>query len=172
MAMIIRKTALEDLPRVMEIYAGAREFMAANGNPNQWGPTNWPPEERIREDIAEGNGYVCEADGKVVGAFYYIFGDHIDPTYDYIEDGKWKEDTPYGVIHRLASDRSVPGIGAFCLEWGKAKSGHLRVDTHGDNAPMQNLLGKLGFTHQGTIYVEEDDYPRLAYEFIGKPSSW
>jgi len=29
---------------------------------------------------------------------------------------------------------------------------------------MQNLLKKLGFTHCGTIYVEEDDYPRLAFE--------
>ena len=29
---------------------------------------------------------------------------------------------------------------------------------------MQNLLAKLGFDHRGTIYVEEDDDPRLAYE--------
>ena len=29
---------------------------------------------------------------------------------------------------------------------------------------MQNLLKKLGFTHCGTIHVEEDNYPRLAYE--------
>ena len=37
-------------------------------------------------------------------------------------------------------------------------------DTHGDNIVMQNLLRKLGFNHSGTIYVEEDDYPRLAFE--------
>ena len=37
-------------------------------------------------------------------------------------------------------------------------------DTHGDNIVMQNLLKKLGFNHSGTIYVEEDDYPRLAFE--------
>ena len=29
---------------------------------------------------------------------------------------------------------------------------------------MQKLAEKLGFTHCGTIYVEEDPYPRLAYE--------
>jgi len=29
---------------------------------------------------------------------------------------------------------------------------------------MQHLLKKLGFVHCGTIYVEEDDYPRLAFE--------
>ena len=27
---------------------------------------------------------------------------------------------------------------------------------------------KLGFIHCGTIYVEEDDYPRLAYEKLNK----
>ncbi len=36
--------------------------------------------------------------------------------------------------------------------------------TNGDNKVMQRLLEKLGFTHCGTIYVEEDDYPRLAFE--------
>ena len=35
--MIIRKTTMEDLDEVMEIYAGARAFMAQNGNPTQWG---------------------------------------------------------------------------------------------------------------------------------------
>ncbi len=42
--------------------------------------------------------------------------------------------------------------------------GHLRIDTHNDNIVMQNLLPKPGFVHCGTIYVEEDDAPRLAYE--------
>jgi hypothetical protein len=31
---------------------------------------------------------------------------------------------------------------------------------------MQNLLSKLGFTRCGIIYVEEDEYPRYAYEKI------
>lgn len=57
--MYIRKAAEGDLPRMMEIYAVLGRFMAAHGNPNQWGPTNWPPEERIRADIAEGSSYVC-----------------------------------------------------------------------------------------------------------------
>ncbi len=47
----IRKSAEADLDRIMEIYARARRFMAEHGNPNQWGPTNWPPESLIRQDI-------------------------------------------------------------------------------------------------------------------------
>ena len=42
------------------------------------------------------------------------------------------------------------------------------MDTHGDNKVMQSLLTKLGFIYCGTIYVEEDDYPRLAYEKLNK----
>jgi hypothetical protein len=31
---------------------------------------------------------------------------------------------------------------------------------------MQNLMKKLGFTQCGTIYVVEDNDPRIAYEKI------
>ena len=55
---------------MMEIYAYARDQMIKTGNPNQWGPTNWPPEALIHHDIEMGNSYVCENDvGKVIGAF-------------------------------------------------------------------------------------------------------
>ncbi len=133
--MIIRHSKEEDLPRMMEIYAYARDFMAEHGNPNQWGPTNWPPEGLIRADIAAGNSYVCVC-----------------------------KDRPYGVVHRLAGDGSVKGIGSACLEWAFGQCGHLRIDTHGDNRVMQNLLKKSGFVYCGIIHVEEDCYPRLAYE--------
>ena len=33
-----------------------------------------------------------------------------------------------------------------------------------NNTMMRNLLEKLGFLPCGTIYVEEDDFPRLAFE--------
>ena len=57
--MEIRRTTLEDLPRLLELYAQARQFMADHGNPNQWGPTHWPPEALLRQDIAQGHSYVC-----------------------------------------------------------------------------------------------------------------
>lgn len=162
--MEIRPSTEHDIDRMMEIYAYAREFMAQHGNPNQWGATQWPPEHLIHHDILCGNSYVCVHEGKVVGTFFFAMGDDIEPTYRHIEDGAWLNDSTYGVIHRLAGDGSVKGIGAFCLNWTFQQCGHLRVDTHGDNIVMQNLLGKLGFVHCGTIYVEEDNDPRLAYE--------
>lgn len=162
--MEIRRSAPEDFDRMLEIYARARRFMAEHGNPNQWGPTGWPPPELLRRDIEAGHSYVCVHDGRVVGTFYYIAGKDIEPTYARIVDGAWRDDSPYGVVHRIASDGSVKGVGAFCLSWAYARCGHLRIDTHGDNRVMQRLLEKLGFVRCGTIYVVEDDYPRIAYE--------
>ena len=163
--MRIRKTTLQDLDRVMEIYAFARQYMAQHGNPNQWGPTNWPPEKLIRNDIADGSSYVCENEaGKVIGTFFFIYGPDIEPTYRNITDGNWLDDSPYGVVHRIASDGSEKGVGAFCINWAYEQCVHLRIDTHGDNTVMQNLVRKLGFVHCGTIYVLEDNAPRLAYE--------
>ena len=162
--MEIRHSMEKDIDRIMEIYENARKFMAENGNPNQWGPTNWPPRQLIHNDITCGNSYVCVHEGRIVGTFFYRFGDDIEPTYRHIEDGKWQDDSPYGVVHRIAGDGSVKGIGTFCLDWAFGQCGHLRIDTHGDNHVMQNLLKRMGFTRCGVIYVEEDNYPRLAYE--------
>lgn len=163
--MEIRKTTPEDFPRVMEIYAHAREFMAQHGNPKQWGPTCWPPAELIQQDIRQGKGHVCtDESGRVIASFFFDFGEDIDPCYRRIEDGGWRDDTPYGVVHRIASDGSRKGTGAFCINWAFQQCGHLRIDTHGDNVVMQNLLTKLGFEKRGIIYVVEDNDPRFAYE--------
>ncbi len=165
--MKIRKAAPADLPRMMEIYAYAREFMASHGNPNQWGRTNWPPEALIRKGIEAGSSYVCENEsGRVIGTFYYNFGKDIEPDYRRIEDGAWIGGDTYGVVHRVAADGSERGIGSFCLNWAFEQCGHLRIDTHNDNVVMQNMLTKLGFVHCGTVYVKEDTDPRRAYEKV------
>ena len=166
--MEIRHSAIADIPLIMELYRHARQFMKEHGNPNQWGPANWPPEELIRSVITEGNSYVCVCGGQIAGTFFYCQGKDIEPAYQVIEDGAWLDESPYGVVHRVASSGSVKGVGSFCLEWAFRQSGgHLRIDTHSDNLVMQNLLKKCGFVHCGTIYVEEDSYPRLAYEKLG-----
>ena len=168
--MHIRKAKIEEVDRIMDIYAHARAFMAETGNPKQWGATNWPPQDLIEQDIARGKCHVCCVDegssAQVVGVFYYDFGHDIDATYRDITDGAWISDAPYGVVHRIASDGSTKGVGTFCIEWAFAQCGHLRIDTHGDNVVMQNLMRKLGFTQCGTIYVVEDNDPRIAYEKI------
>jgi len=165
--MRIRKTTENDISRVMDIYAYARKFMAEHGNPKQWGATNWPPEAVIRNDVKEGNSYVCINDSdKVIGTFFYNAGKDIEPCYREIFDGEWIDDSSYGVVHRIAADGSEKGIGSFCINWAFEQCGHIRIDTHGDNYVMQGMLRKLGFKHCGTVFVTEDDDPRLAFERI------
>ena len=167
--MQIRHSHIDDLEAIRAIYARARAFMAEQGNPDQWGDS-WPPDELLLSDINGDNadcGFVCEHDGRVVGVFFFKVGD--DDTYAYIEDGSWADDSPYGVVHRVATDGTVKGVGAFCINWAFEQCGHLRIDTHGDNVPMQNLLRKLGYEHRGTIYVHEDNAPRLAFEKSAPP---
>lgn len=166
--MQIRHSMEADLIRIMEIYEYARHFMAEHGNPNQWGATNWPPEELIRSDIEEGSSYVCVFEDRIVGTFFYDWGKDIEPTYHVIEDGAWLDDSPYGTIHRIASDGTVKGVGKFCIEWAYGKCGHLRMDTHGDNWVMQNMLKKNGFVYCGIVHVAEDNDPRLAYEKVSR----
>ena len=93
-------------------------------------------------------------------------GDNIDPSFNTIENGAWKNNEPYGVVHRIASDGSRKGTGSCCIKWTYEQCGHLRMDTHSDNIPMQKLLEKLGFEKRGIIHVKQDNYPRFAYEKI------
>ncbi len=165
-SFVIRHAAPADLPRQMEIYTFAREQMAAQGNPRQWGATNWPPQALIEQDIAAGKSYICEYEGRVVGTFFFDYGERIEPTYEHIENGAWMGDDTYGVVHRIAADGSVRGIGTACLNWAFAQCGHLRIDTHEDNKAMQNLVAKLGFAYCGHIHVVEDPDIRLAYEKV------
>ncbi|MBR1409439.1 MAG: GNAT family N-acetyltransferase [Clostridia bacterium] len=164
--MEIRKSTEQDIGRMMEIYAYARSFMAEHGNPRQWGPNSWPPEALLRQDIAQGHSYVCTHEGRTVGTFFFDFGKDIEPTYADITEGNWLDERPYGVVHRIAGDGSVKGIGAFCINWAYEQCGHLRIDTHGDNRVMQRLVEKLGFVRCGTIYVIQDNDPRFAYEKV------
>lgn len=159
--MKIRKTQLIEIDKVMEVYAAAREFMKRTGNPNQWGSSN-PPQSKIERDIKNGNSYVCEEDGDILGAFTYIYGEE-DPTYISIENGQWLNDRPYGVLHSVASAVAGKGTGKFCINWALKQCGNVRIDTHEDNKVMQSLLKKMGFTHCGTIYLENGD-PRLAFQ--------
>ena len=155
----IRKTTAEDIPRVLEILAYARDFMRASGNPNQW-QDNRPDPRLVYEDVERGQGYVMEDDGRIFGTFALVIGD--DPTYAHIEDGAWPDNDPYGTIHRIAGDGTHKGVFKKCLEFCDTQTDILRIDTHIDNKPMLHLLEKTGFVRCGVIYVDNGT-PREAF---------
>ncbi|MBE6781883.1 MAG: N-acetyltransferase [Ruminococcaceae bacterium] len=156
----ISKAQISDLEEILEIYKRARQFMRENGNPNQWKDCH-PPKQSILENISVQNLYVIKNDETIDGVFLFDKGP--DPTYEYIE-GKWLNDRPYCVIHRIASSGRVKGILKDCVDYCLKYSDNIKVDTHSDNIVMQHSLEKLGFIHCGTIYVP--DYgPMRAYQY-------
>ncbi|MBO5656705.1 MAG: GNAT family N-acetyltransferase [Agathobacter sp.] len=148
--MEIRKTKLEELDKVMVIYRHAQQFMADHGNPNQW-KFQHPTREMIEGDILAGKSYVCVEGEEIAAVFYYAQED--DVTYHVIEGGQWLNDEPYGVVHRIASSGKVKGAGSFCMNWAASLNDNVRIDTHVDNLPMQNMLKKCGFEYCGVIYL-------------------
>ena len=157
----IRKARWEDLPRIEEIYANARKFMAETGNPNQWGNTT-PVTSLLEDDIRKGDLYVMTYEDTIHGVFYFYIG--IDPTYGVIEDGQWRSDSPYGTIHRIAGDGSGSVL-ATAVAFGKEHIGHLRIDTHEDNKIMQRAIAKQGFQRSGIIHLANGS-PRIANDML------
>lgn len=157
----IGNASADDLPRIGEIYAYARDFMARTGNPNQWGTTH-PPLPQLKADIENGKLYVVRSEENIHGVFYFAVEE--DPTYAVIYEGAWNSGKSYGVIHRIASDGSR-GILKAAVEYALTQTDYLRIDTHADNLVMQSAVRKQGFRYCGIIYIA-DGTPRLAYDRI------
>lgn len=156
----VRPACEADLEEIVKLYGEARAFMRSYGNLTQW-PDYYPGFEDAQVDLEAGVLYVAENEGKIVGTFVMMAGP--DATYAYIENGSWRADTPYGVIHRVASRGG--GVLEAALKLAKERFDHIRMDTHEDNAPMRHLLAKQGFSHRGTIYVENGT-ARMAFDLL------
>jgi RimJ/RimL family protein N-acetyltransferase len=158
---MIRPAKYEDLDTIMDIYAIARKYMADNGNATQW-PDSYPDRELLIKDIQSEQLFVYMENNKIHGTFAFIIGP--EATYSYIENGAWKNENPYGTIHRVAGDGVVTGVFSQCLDFCKQRISNLRIDTHSDNYTMQHLIEKNGFEKCGVIYVR-DGTPRIAYQY-------
>lgn len=152
---------MSDLDEIINIYKYAQEFMIRNGNPNQWGLIH-PSREMIISDINNNKCKVIYDELKIHGVFALFDG--IDPTYIHINSGKWLNDEPYLTIHRIASDGKAHGVFQCALNYCKALTDNIRIDTHKDNLIMQKILEKNGFKKCGIIYVN-DGTSRIAYQW-------
>lgn len=152
----------EHLSAIMQIIDQARDIMRANGNHTQW-INGYPAPEIILEDIRSGHGFICMNSGEIAGYFCFLKGDNPEPTYNIIEDGKWLNNAPYGVIHRLASTGKIKGVAKACFDYCFSLTDNIKVDTNHNNVPMQNFFKKYGFSYCGIIYVS-DGSPRDAFQ--------
>lgn len=154
---MIRSAKKEDLLGILKVFEFARNFMKETGNPTQWG-NNYPDKKILEEDISLNRLFVFEEQNEILGAFVYFCG--IEPTYNKI-DGSWHDNSPYGVIHRVANGGKLKGMVQQIVEF--TKNPHLRIDTHKDNSVMQHVLEKNGFYPCGIIYLA-DGQERIGYE--------
>ena len=159
----VRAAFKEDIQDIMTVLDAAKGIMRSSGNMEQW-KDGYPTREIVLADIANGHGFVVEDDGEIVA--YFAFISSPEPTYSYIEDGAWLEDSlPYHVIHRIGSTPASHGIFKFILDWCCAQDPNIRIDTHSDNHIMQHCILQYGFRYCGIIYLANGD-PRLAYQIV------
>lgn len=160
--MKIIKVLPHQLIQLLPLYADARRFMASQGNPTQWG-TSGPSAEQLQQDIKDECLYLCMYENQIAAVFCLRPGP--DETYRSIQNGAWLNNDAYGVIHRIISTGITHGAAEFCINWALEQYQNIRIDTHKDNLPMQNLLHKLNFIPCGTIHVQ-DGTPRLAFQKV------
>jgi len=160
--MEIRKANRSDLDGILKVYESARQYMLEHDNPNQW-VDGYPDEKIILMDIENNHHFICVDGNRLLGCFAFIKGD--DPTYKEIVKGKWLDDNPYAVIHRIAILEHGKGIGSICIDWCISRYKNIRVDTHKDNISMQRLLIKKGFKYCGVIYNRWGD-ERFAFQRV------
>jgi len=159
--MEIRKANAENIDVIMEVFEAAKMFMRRMGNNNQW-VDGYPSKELILDNIRKGGLYECLSDNReIIGVFYFMVEE--DPTYFKIYEGKWLNDKPYGVVHRMASNGKVKGLSDFCFQWCFEQCSNIRVDTHCDNVVMQNVMARNGYERCGIIYLASGA-ERIAYQ--------
>lgn len=162
--LTFRKADEADAMRIWLMIEQAKKQMQQLGS-QQW-QDGYPIPETIACDIAFGYGYVlCNEEGAV--AYGSVIFDS-EPAYEAIE-GKWMDDEPYVVVHRLAvaNEMKQQGVGTLFMqkveEFSRQQNVHrFRVDTNFDNHYMHKILERLRFAYCGEI--QYDRGARMAYE--------
>lgn len=163
-----RAATMHDFDEIERIYAHARELMAMNGNPTQWGNT-FPLPQSTREDIQLHRLILLtDREGphestRILAQFALCQGE--DPMYTSIE-GAWLDDAPYVTIHRIASSGLARHAARDCIAWAIRHYGNVRADTHPNNRAMQHVLETSGFARCGLIQLTDraTDTTRIAYQ--------
>jgi RimJ/RimL family protein N-acetyltransferase len=164
--MGFRRSVETDIKDIMNIIKQAQVYFKEHGM-DQW-QNNYPNAEIISSDIADEYSYVLLRDNKIVATAAISFDG--DRNYDTIYEGQWISNNEYAVIHRIAVDNDLKGLGIsseiiknveqLCLKRGVHS---IKVDTHEENLSMQRLLKKNNFQYCGIIYLE-DGKKRVAFE--------
>lgn len=160
--MTIVKATLNNVDDAYDLIEEAKVYFKNVSIP-QW-QLGYPNKEDVEEDIKLERLYLLLEENEIVGIFSLVYPDH---NYDYIEDGKWFDNSPYIAIHRMVVKEKYKGRGyaTKIFNYVKENYDHIRVDTHILNESMKRAITKNDFKYCGVIYVK-DGSKRNAYEWI------
>lgn len=148
---MIRRAVLPDLDTIMNIIKDTIAEMHSYDN-YQW-DEEYPNKQDFKDDINEGNLFVAEENGSVVG---FLCINKKEPV-EY-KGQKWSLEKEAYILHRLAVDiqHRKEQIGfklmRFAEEFAmKNEVFYLKTDTYSINTKAQGLIKKCGYTCIGTM---------------------
>lgn len=163
MTLVLKKTTLSEVDDCLSLLGEARSFQRKLGF-TQW-EDGYPSREIVRGDVTAGNARTIMLGSELIG---YVAVANYDEAYDNIV-GKWNGKGDYVVAHRLAlrADCRGKGLAREVMRLIQSEAvafgvRYMRVDTHENNAIMNDLLRKLGFSLCGTVLMRGSK--RLAYD--------
>ena len=158
--MIIRRATYNDIDSILSIVRSA-QLSLAELCIDQW-QDGYPSEAIIRDDIANGVGYVATEGVAILGYEAIVLSG--EEAYRQIADDKWHTPNDYVVVHRLCVLRGSlrRGVAIELMRYAANVAREhdivsFRVDTHKGNIRMLSLLDMLSFEHVGLIRYESGE---------------
>lgn len=157
--MEIRKCGEADIRSLGNFYDHVVEHLCQGINYPKWTYKVYPSEQSVREKARAGEQFLCQEQGKIVGAF--VLND--DPAGVY-ENARWSKPLHQGeylVCHTLAiaPEEQGKGLGrqivGFCVDYAKAHGYRgIRLDVVPENTPARRLYEGCGFRYVGDADLE------------------
>ncbi len=160
----MRKAILQDINDIMKIITLVVREMRFYHNP-QWDEF-YPQEKDFLADIREGDLYISERDGRLVG---FVCVNKIEPV-EYV-GLDWSSSRDVLVIHRMAVDPAYrrKGVASELMNFAeelalKNNIAYLKTDTNSINENMKALFLKCGYNYIGEISFLGKETPFYCYD--------
>jgi len=160
----MRKAILQDIKDIMNIITLVVREMRSNHNP-QWDEF-YPQEKDFLADIREGDLYISERDGRLVG---FVCVNKIEPV-EYV-GLDWSSSKDVLVIHRMAVDPAYrrKGVASELMNFAEELAlqnniAYLKTDTNSINENMKALFLKCGYNYIGEISFLGKETPFYCYD--------
>lgn len=149
MELTLRPAGADDMQAVYALFSDAVADMNARGIP-QWDEI-YPTPAALDRDLENGELYVAEAAGEVLGAV--ALNRQCDPAYD---AAAWAHEGPYVIVHRLCVSPAAQGRGvgrammAAVETWARQQGYRdIRLDAFSQNPQALRLYEGLGYVKRG-----------------------